>query len=214
MPRKSDKRERLVEAAKKLMFQQGFNVTTLADIAQEADVPLGNVYYYFKTKESIGEAVITHCMTELSTRLNECNTESNAVDRLCKYLDQELQNQEWTLQYGDNTGTLAQELAKDSASSLDNTCAKLMTQSVAWMQQQFQEAGCDEASAKHKAHELMASLQGVNLLALTLKDRSTHTNLCNWLKNRVRSSVGSSHTSANTVSHHSVVEDNVVEAFA
>ena len=58
MPRKTDKRIRLIEAAKVLIHQQGFNLTTLADIAQEADVPLGNVYYYFKTKEAIGEAVI------------------------------------------------------------------------------------------------------------------------------------------------------------
>ena len=58
MPRKTDKRVRLIEAAKVLIHQKGFNQTTLADIAQEADVPLGNVYYYFKTKEAIGEAVI------------------------------------------------------------------------------------------------------------------------------------------------------------
>ena len=56
MPRKTDKRVRLIEAAKVLIHQQGFHLTTLADIAQEADVPLGNVYYYFKTKEAIGEA--------------------------------------------------------------------------------------------------------------------------------------------------------------
>ena len=49
MPRKTDKRVRLIDAAKVLIHQQGFNLTTLADIAQEADVPLGNVYYYFKT---------------------------------------------------------------------------------------------------------------------------------------------------------------------
>jgi len=43
MPRRTDKRVRLIEAAKVLIHQQGFNLTTLADIAQEADVPLGNV---------------------------------------------------------------------------------------------------------------------------------------------------------------------------
>ena len=43
----------LLEAANKLVHQQGFNQTTLADIAKAAQVPLGNVYYYFKTKEDI-----------------------------------------------------------------------------------------------------------------------------------------------------------------
>jgi TetR/AcrR family transcriptional regulator, transcriptional repressor for nem operon len=69
MPRKTDKRVRLVDAAKALIHRQGFNLTTLADIAQEADVPLGNVYYYFKTKEAIGEAVITNRGRELHEAL-------------------------------------------------------------------------------------------------------------------------------------------------
>ena len=39
----SGKRERLTEAAKTLFYQQGVTRTTLADIAHEAKVPLGNV---------------------------------------------------------------------------------------------------------------------------------------------------------------------------
>ncbi|TCK18145.1 TetR family transcriptional regulator [Thiogranum longum] len=46
----SDKRERLISAADKLILQQGFKQNTLADIANDARVPLGNVYYYFKIK--------------------------------------------------------------------------------------------------------------------------------------------------------------------
>ena len=38
------KRERLVAAATKLLHQQGIERTTLADIANAADVPAGNVY--------------------------------------------------------------------------------------------------------------------------------------------------------------------------
>ena len=58
--KETNKRSRLLDAANKLVHQQGFNQTTLADIAQEAEVPLGNVYYYFKTKEDIGHALIEH----------------------------------------------------------------------------------------------------------------------------------------------------------
>ena len=52
------KRERLLSAASALLYQQGVENTTLADIAHAADVPLGNVYYYFKTKDEIVTAVI------------------------------------------------------------------------------------------------------------------------------------------------------------
>ena len=44
------KRERLIAAAAQRIYEQGVEKTTLADIAAAAGVPLGNVYYYFKTK--------------------------------------------------------------------------------------------------------------------------------------------------------------------
>jgi AcrR family transcriptional regulator len=49
-----DKRTRLIETAMKLAYRNGFRETSLADIAQAAHVPVGNVYYYFKTKEELG----------------------------------------------------------------------------------------------------------------------------------------------------------------
>jgi AcrR family transcriptional regulator len=52
------KRERLVAAAVELLHQRGVERTTLADIAAAADVPAGNVYYYFKTKDDVIAAVI------------------------------------------------------------------------------------------------------------------------------------------------------------
>src|ERR671919_636475 len=55
------KRERLVASAIGLLHQQGVENTTLAEIAQSADVPPGNVYYYFKTKdELVGAAIDAH----------------------------------------------------------------------------------------------------------------------------------------------------------
>ena len=39
-----DKRQRLVDGARELVYQQGLERTTLADVAQVADVPPGNVW--------------------------------------------------------------------------------------------------------------------------------------------------------------------------
>ena len=57
-PRTSGKRERLVASAAALFHHQGVQRTTLAEVATDADVPLGNVYYYFKTKDDLVAAVI------------------------------------------------------------------------------------------------------------------------------------------------------------
>jgi AcrR family transcriptional regulator len=50
-------REHLVNAAAALFWTGGYAATSLADIARRSGVPLGNVYYYFKTKAAIAEAV-------------------------------------------------------------------------------------------------------------------------------------------------------------
>jgi TetR/AcrR family transcriptional repressor of nem operon len=42
----------------KLAYRHGFRETSLADIAEAARVPVGNVYYYFKAKEELAEAVV------------------------------------------------------------------------------------------------------------------------------------------------------------
>src|SRR6266436_1961921 len=66
-----DKRSRLLSAAVELTYQNGFEATSLADIAREAKVPLGNVYYYFKTKDEIGEAIVELRLPRLSAQRSD-----------------------------------------------------------------------------------------------------------------------------------------------
>ena len=51
------------------MASRVFKATTLADIAQAADVPLGNVYYYFKSKDELIRAVVADYIEEVDTML-------------------------------------------------------------------------------------------------------------------------------------------------
>src|SRR5580700_5016943 len=47
---KTDKRSRLIQTAVKLAYRHGFRTTSLADIAEAAKVPVGNVYYSSRRK--------------------------------------------------------------------------------------------------------------------------------------------------------------------
>src|ERR1700751_5282348 len=74
MPKtKTDKRSRLIQTPVKLAYRHGFRTTSLADIAEAANVPLGNVYYYFKTKDEIGEAIVEQRLLGLRTLQEEWN---------------------------------------------------------------------------------------------------------------------------------------------
>lgn len=180
MPRKSDKRERLIDAAKTMMFRQGFNLTTLADIALAADVPLGNVYYYFKTKEAIGEAVLGFLLDELNGRLAELDLLETPLLRLNSYIDQVIADSEWSLQYGDKLGSLCQELAKQTG-ALSDASANLMRRSVQWLEKQFSELGHDKTDAELQANLFMARVQGMCLLATTFNDSQYLQTAGKWI---------------------------------
>ena len=190
MPRKTDKRVRLIEAAKLLIHKQGFNLTTLADIAQEADVPLGNVYYYFKTKEAIGEAVIEKRAAEYAEMLIKLNEHTDSLSRLRAFVELGTEELELIARYGCPVGGLCQELGKQGGPLADQA-AKLLHDVLNWAEQQFNVLGFGEKS-EELALSLVSSVQGMHLLTHTFKDpkmaqRETKTLLV-WLDNLVASS--------------------------
>lgn len=50
---KHDKRERIVAAARALFADKGFEATTTAEIAAEADIGVGTLFLYFASKEDL-----------------------------------------------------------------------------------------------------------------------------------------------------------------
>jgi AcrR family transcriptional regulator len=52
-PRAEDTRRKIYEAALELFREQGFEQTTMRDIAAKAGVALGGAYYYFSSKDAI-----------------------------------------------------------------------------------------------------------------------------------------------------------------
>src|SRR5512139_3473443 len=85
--RSSDKRERLIDAARGLFHRRGFGETSLADIARESGVPVGNVYYYFKTKEDIAAAVIEQHRQYMAGIASRAESLPSARDRITSMLD-------------------------------------------------------------------------------------------------------------------------------
>lgn len=180
MPRKTDKRVRLIEAAKVLIHQQGFNLTTLADIAQEADVPLGNVYYYFKTKEAIGMAVIEKRGAEWSERLASWSELTDPLDRLMALVRYGLEHIDVTARFGCPVGGLCQELGKHGG-SLSDLAAKLLHDVLEWSEEQFKALGLGD-KAPGLALNLISSIQGMYLLTHTFKDPKLAQRQCEELK--------------------------------
>lgn len=168
MAKRNDKRTRLIQAADKLFHEQGVSVTTLANIAQLADVPLGNVYYYFKSKESIIMAVIEYRRSHLKSLFSNFEQATDPKVRLTQLIHHGVTVSEESF-LGDALGSLCQELAKQGG-DMGQEAAALMNEMISWAEVQFKAMGKGER-AKALATNLVSNLQGMSLLGLTFKDR-------------------------------------------
>lgn len=74
-------RERIVDAALKLFREQGFDQTTMRDIAAEANVATGAAYYYFRSKEELVMAFYVRTVEEARTLLPPAMARSNDLSK-------------------------------------------------------------------------------------------------------------------------------------
>lgn len=176
----SDKRTRLIEAANKLTHQQGFNQTTLADVARESEVPLGNVYYYFKTKEEIGSALIEHRANFYRGVIESWNKLPDPKLRLMALIEMVSGERETLAQSGCPIGSLCQELHKDGGPLADKS-ASLMAAILSWTEQQFRLLGREKESSDLALH-LVSALQGASLLTHTFRQPELIARETDWLK--------------------------------
>jgi TetR/AcrR family transcriptional regulator, transcriptional repressor for nem operon len=166
--RRPGKRERLVAAAAQLLYQQGVERTTLAEIAKIADVPAGNVYYYFKTKDEVIGAVIEAHVQQIKKTLASIDAQHRSPKSRLKALMREFAAQSETIAlYGCPLGSLCAELDKRVAGP-GLPVAELMRLPVDWAEAQFRSLG--RRDAHDLALDLLAGYEGSALLASTMRD--------------------------------------------
>ena len=167
-PRRPGKRERLVAAAVELLHRQGVERTTLAEIANAAEVPVGNVYYYFKTKDEVIAAVIEAHAQQARTTLAAIDARHQSPKSRLKALVREFAAQDEIIaQYGCPLGSLCSELDK-RAREPGFAAAELMRIPIDWAEQHFRSLG--RRDGRDLAIDLLAAYEGSALLANTMRD--------------------------------------------
>jgi AcrR family transcriptional regulator len=151
-----------------LVHQHGIERTTLADIAKAADVPAGNVYYYFKTKDDVIAAVIEAHAEQVRTTLAFIDAHYRSPKTRLKAFVREFTAQgEIVARYGCPLGSLCSELDK-RAEEPGLPAAGLMRLPIEWAEGQFRSLG--RPDAPDLAFDLLAAYEGSALLANTMHD--------------------------------------------
>ncbi len=85
----------LLEAAKKVLRQNGHSALSTRDVAAAAGVPLSQIHYHFGSKQGLMLALFDYLNTQLLDRQNAMFhdttlTLSQRWDRACDYLDEDI----------------------------------------------------------------------------------------------------------------------------
>lgn len=67
---KAGTKEKILDGAQKLFLEHGYTKTTMRMIAQEADVNLGLIPYYFEKKENMGTEIYSRYMSKFHKRIH------------------------------------------------------------------------------------------------------------------------------------------------
>lgn len=63
-------RQRILKTARRLLARHGYDGATMDQIAQEAGTSIGNLYFYFRNKEALLEAVVMSQLAENGSRVD------------------------------------------------------------------------------------------------------------------------------------------------
>lgn len=165
---KAPARIRLLQAAEKSTYRHGFARTSLADVAKEARFPLGNIYYYFKTKDDLGNAVVNLRVSRFRKLLEKLDRHSSPAERLCAFVKIKIKNRVELSRSGCPVGTMCSELHKEPGAVAKNA-AVLFADALDWMEKQFRALGKGRESRSLAVH-LLSATQGASVLAHTFHD--------------------------------------------
>jgi TetR/AcrR family transcriptional regulator, transcriptional repressor for nem operon len=178
-------REQIIEAADQLIYQQGYEQTSFADIAGTVQISRGNFYYHFKSKDEILSAVIDRRLESTRAMLAKWDNDGNQpADRIRSFIHILLMNRAKIMRHGCPVGTLCTELAKLNHAS-QAEAKKIMALFRTWLRRQFTMLGCEQ-NADELAMHLLARSQGVATLANAFRDRkfveAEVAQMCDWLE--------------------------------
>src|SRR5712692_4093815 len=171
-------RDQILDAAARLIHLQGYHCTSLDDVLRESGVGKGNFYYYFKSKEDLGYAIIDRVTRGFIERTLEPvfgDALGDPVAQIHMFLDRVLENQRQRNCIGGcPIGNLASELS-DVHEGFRQQLAGIFVQ---WRETLARTLRRGQAAARISAecnpdglaHFLVASLEGAILMSKMTKD--------------------------------------------
>ena len=156
----SSKRDLLVEAAAKRFHRVGLSASSIADVANDAGIPPGNVYYYFRTKDALATAVHDRWLRRSAEVLDDIDAENDdARSRIIDFLDRSDRNAALYAEVGCPIAALSRD-CRNGGPALQPLAGRIFEQQADWLRAQFAKIGLSAREQSEEAWAILTSIQG------------------------------------------------------
>ena len=169
-------KDRLLDAAERLMLAHGFAATTVDEICEAAKLTKGRFFHYFESKEELGQELLERFYAlSRQKRQGAWSKERDPLKRVYGYIDFMIKmSNECAGSQGCLLGTFAQELS-DTNPKIRSMCEQAFGQWTQMLRRDLQEAKAQYAprasfDTKSLAEHFIAILEGSKILARTQQD--------------------------------------------
>jgi AcrR family transcriptional regulator len=163
-------RDILVSAAAKLFWQRGFHATSIADLAKEADIPLGNIYYYFRSKADVAYAVADGFVRDTEDMITAISAASqDPKSRLVSLIERLAASQRSRLTYGCPVAGAMREFRFDAPKACERA-AEVFLLISSFIAVEIGRTGTRPAVALGIGRAAVCEWQGAIMLASALQD--------------------------------------------
>ncbi|MBI4597621.1 MAG: TetR/AcrR family transcriptional regulator [Candidatus Omnitrophica bacterium] len=190
----SPTKDRLLEAAEKLMLAQGYAATTVDEICEAAKLTKGSFFHYFESKEHLGRELLERFCRHAGEQMRSAvgGVDVDPLRRVYAFIDFGIKMAaQCGTEQGCLLGTFAQELSETNPAMRDQ-CAKAFARWAQWLKQDL-----DAAKAKHApkaaidtqslADHFIAIMEGAKILAKAKRDPSIEEQSLGHLRRYVQS---------------------------
>ncbi len=167
MPTQS-RRNTIVDAANDLFHKQGYNMTSIADIANQIGITKGNLQYHFRSKEDLLVTVIDLRIEQMREVFARKESEHpDPMERLKSFVKMVSGEQEGLSNYGCTIGSINAELGK---------CQRELQHKALQMFEQFREniehafIQLNSKEAQTKSMHLLSMIQGAALMSYVYRN--------------------------------------------
>jgi TetR/AcrR family transcriptional regulator, lmrAB and yxaGH operons repressor len=171
MPKKTDSKERMVVAARRLFREHGYLGTALSDVVTESAAPRGSIYFHFPAgKEELATEVILLHAADRIARINRAAAAAGTAAQLIEVFMGRERDELVASDYREGCAVAPIVIESTPASDpLSDATRRAFQDLIATLSARFGEKGLPQERAGQLATNVWASMEGALILSRALR---------------------------------------------